>query len=369
MDTNLRSLSELINEILDKENVRNEFKKIGEFINSPQKCWKFMNILLRDKAYGKFDPKVYQQAKDRAKHSVVTYLLGKVLMPFENIIYMENNYKELWLKTSLYHDYGYGSEYIIKENLNLRKDAKIKRYLLQDIYQDKLSCLNKYSCKHPEDFAYTYNLIELYFKYSIEYKKNNNKEKSDHGILGGTLVFNSLSGKFLKLYRSNKLGEELKSLKKFCLAIAQHNIYKIEEKYLQLAKTISDDFADNINKVIIDERKPLLLFLSLVDTVECVKKFCNNESKKGSHNFSAKIFLEKLYLSVEQDKIILDFSVLRQHAKMKDKGRKISIHDANSTTKWFEKTFCSYASGVESFSTWTVLDGICDGDRITITKK
>lgn len=89
----------------------------------------------------------------------------------------------------------------------------------------------------------------------------------NHGIYGGAYLFNRLMKKPLHMRK-----EQL-YIKAVCMCIAQHNIFKstsdeIDQKldeYLSLEKLKhNSDFK-------INEEYPLLLFLSLVDTIECVK--------------------------------------------------------------------------------------------------
>lgn len=389
---NLKPLIELIDKIFKKGNYTEEYNSIYDLLSQekdnkpsvPQKCAKFMNEQLHDNLFAdvgidkESEPEnkddLYKVAQSRAQHSVITYFMGLVFKQFGGIFDKIDDNETLWRKTAMYHDKGYYSTYVSRKELDLRKDTNIKWYLLDDKYESDLQILNGYRNNHSEDFAYEYLDLINYFKYFALRKqrikddpKINDEdnfefrvENQEHGILGGTLIFNELINKLIN--NKNYNHKELEEIKKFCLAIAQHNIYKIKgDEDIHTAYEVSDDFADKINKVKIDEKTPLLLFLSLVDTVECIKKF--SKEKNSGHHFNTKTVLEKLYLSVEKDKIVLDFSRLRKHAEQYNK------------IEWFEKIFGNktkgYVNSVESLSGWTVLSGKCDdnnSDIITIQK-
>ena len=389
MDKELRSLRDLIKEVFSDKS--GTYKSIDELLTQngndqstvPKKCADFITKQLCDNPFNDIilesennEDDFHKVALNRAKHSVITYFMGLVLKPFGGIFDKIKNGDDLWLKTSMYHDYGYTSDYVKKEKLDLPNGIKAKYYLLDDYYADDLKCISGYKEKHPEDFAYDYSDLIKYFKYFQERKKNKprNLEKNDddwegkienqeHGILGGSYVFDKLTKLLIKNNIHNQ--KEFENIKKFCLAIAQHNIYKIkDEKDIIIAKKVSPNLPDNINNVKINESTPLLLFLSLVDTVECVKKFSRSENKEKY--FETYTVLDNLYLSVEKDKITLDFSKLLQKAQLQH-----SAHDKSEKIMWFKKTFCGprgYANAISTFNEWTILHGEYNNCIVTIRK-
>lgn len=381
----LRPLSELIDEIFKKGNFTEEYKSIDDLLSQEkgktptvsQKCAKFMNEQLHDNLFADVglnneaeheNNDLYKVAQIRAKHSVITYFMGLVFKQFGGIFDSIDDNETIWRKTAMYHDSGYYSTYVTREKLDLHKDTNIKWYLLDDTYENDLQILSGYRKRHSEDFAYEYLDLENYFKYFVLRKQRTPKdysnggdeeenyerrtENQEHGILGSTLVFNNLINKLINKKSCNL--KELEKIKKFCLAIAQHNIYKIkDERDIKIAEQISDDFVDKINIVKIDKKTPLLLFLSLVDTVECIKKFSRGENPE--HYFTTKIVLGNLYLLVEKNKITLDFTSLRKRAE-------------NDKIEWFQRIFDDYKNGLLKLNSWTIFQGEeINNDVVAIT--
>ena len=357
----VRPLIDLIEETLSNDSLLKPHKPILDFISNDKECVEFMNNQLDTDMFTlhEEDEDLYKLAQNRARHSVITYLLGLVLAPFGNIIDIKRD-GQLWLKLSMYHDYGYFSKYVKDSTHDLRTD--VKYYLLDDCYEKELQVLNNWFTKHSEDFAFAYKEIEDYFEYSRNFhaEREKDKEKVDHGVLGGVLVFQMLASKLLKSEKINK--SELYNIKTFCLAIAQHNMYRINGDNKKLAKGLRLEKLYEENSFRISRDTPLLLFLSLIDTVECVKKF--SQSENDSKYFQTETTLKNLKLSVSEERIILDFSDLRKAA---ERDKKI---------EWFKKIFdgknksSGYVSGICNFGSWTVFQGYRkENDVLTITIK
>lgn len=346
-----RPLIELIDEVVSEDKML-QYCNIIDVVTDDKSCVEFMNFQLHDDLFETVDKSsaIYELAQNRARHSVITYLLGRVFMPFGRILEDQKETLLLWAKISMYHDYGYHSTYVTQKTINLRD--LVKNYLLVNIYTNELSILNDWSILHPEDLAYTYAVIENYFEYSKKlHDKLQDKEKVDHGILGGVLIFDRLVGKWNNSVQHDT--KELLNIKKISLAIAQHNIFRIGKCYRPLADGFNLESIYKENPFRIDKTKPWLLFLSLIDTVECVKKFSKGENPNKS--FNAKTVLRKLKLSVSVDKIEIDFSDLRKHAKKEKKEH------------WFNCVFQNYKNSIEDFSSWTAFCGKENNELITIT--
>ena len=360
------TLGSCINNILRSEKVDKGYEDINELVGDNRRCVEFMNAKLHDDCFQVEDEKsdIYELSQKRAAHSVLTYFLGVLLKPFGRIFDKIKSGDELWIKTSIYHDYGYFSRYVLRSDVNL-KNITNNRYLLTSDHP--YIRIFDFSNPHLEELAYSYLQLEQYFEYSRVYHfKNGSKEKVDHGILGGALIFSRLTAKLIKNYYNI---DEFWKLKKLCLAIAQHNIFRMKEDIIQNYKNsmkyeriegyencLDDIFEEDIkkiNSVKLDDKTPLLLFLSLVDTIECFKKFGKRENK--DHSFNTATVLDNISFSLKEDEIKLDFSELSRYARQKE-----------STAIWFEDTFKKYKNNIAGFEDWTIFKGSCDGYNLSI---
>ena len=345
---NKKTLRELMDLELERLNVPDKFRKLECFINHDQSAAEFIRFLLNDDDFRVPDENsdLYEIAQSRARHSAVNYLLGLVFRRFggifqdihytidrsEHNVETEKLSKALWLITALYHDKAYSSEYLKKADLDYRKS--FKRYLLKDCYNlQELKCLDDFSIQHPQSLAYSYRMIEAYDQYAVDYhsgqfaedekeRKRHEEcvEKRDHGILGGVLVFNDLTNKAIK---QNAEPIEFLKIKACCLAIAQHNIYKSQKAesdknydgYKVDGETVDLSMLHHDSSFRIQKDTPLLLFLSLVDTFECVKKFSKKEN--DSSFIQTCTVLSSILVSVSEDRIEVDFSKLKKAADQK----------------------------------------------------
>ena len=207
---------------------------------------------------------------------------------------------------------------------------------------------------HNSFFAHSYAQIICYDQYARQYhtRKKDSFERLDHGILGGILVFNDLVRKALK---TQKYDTDLLLAKACCVTIAQHNIFKSSsaDKDKEYPTDLSYLYHDSPFRINIDT--PLLLFLCLVDTLECVKKFSKEENEKSS--LQTKTVLSSIALTINEDKICINLSELRRRIN----GKK------NPT---FSETYTNYRKGVAGLHTWTAFNSIPlddDSDTIIIT--
>ena len=100
----------------------------------------------------------------------------------------------------------------------------------------------------------------------------------------------------------------------------RHNIFKssskeCDRKYPEgLLKKLGHDSSFRINR-----KTPLLLLLSLVDTIECVKKFGKKDQEdNGNKSFEALTVLKSIFVFSDKEKIEIDLSEFAK--KMKKKG-------------------------------------------------
>lgn len=312
---------------------------------------------------------IYKFAKARARHSVITFLMGLVLADFAEITQniseyvveltkpsnpkRSNNYIKAWMITSLYHDKGYYSKHLGNDKLDYKK--AFKHYLLTDYYNDKeLLCLNDFAKVHSSFFAHSYAHIICYDQYARQYhtRKKDSFERLDHGILGGILVFNDLVRKALK---TQKYDTDLLLAKACCVTIAQHNIFKSSSADKDKEYPTDLSYLNHDSPFRININTPLLLFLCLVDTLECVKKFSKEENEKSS--LQTKTVLTSIALTINEDKIRINLSELRRR-----------ITDKKNPT--FSETYTNYRKGIAGLHTWTAFNAVPlddDSDTIIIT--
>lgn len=357
-----KNVKELIDEELRNLNVPEEFQNLERFINHGKTSAEFIRWMLKDDDFGipNEENSLYDIAEMRARHSVVIFLLGLVFRRFEGlfdkipfIVNMDEGVAEkMWLIASLYHDKAYASEYIRKSDLDYH--TTFAPFLLGDKISDQnYKILEGFSLNYPHTLAYPYSTILHYDNYAVEYhKRENTFEKRDHGILGGVMMFSELSKKAVK---QNQLSE-LTIIKACSLAVAQHNIFKSQNqeddakyKKHQLYILLS---TSNFR---IKKEKALLLFLSLVDTIECVKKFSKSQNATESNKWLETLtVLNSITVAISEEQIIIDISELSKRvAKKKDEGL-LRILDG------YKKSLCD-------FNTWTEFNCCGEDDVFTIT--
>lgn len=371
MDKNAETLYTLMDDQLRSLNVPEEFQSLEKFIESDDTCVAFIQYVLHDDEFSEPEPgsDLYKFAKARARHSVITFLMGLVLADFAGITqniseYVAeltkqahtrkgNNYLKAWMITSLYHDKGYYSKYLSNDKLDYKKT--FTHYLLTDYYNNqKLFCLNDFAKFHSSFFAHSYEQIASYDQYAREYhaREKDNIERLDHGILGAILVFNDLVRKALK---TQKYDMDFLLAKACCITIAQHNIFKSNSAARDKAYPTDLSYLYHNSAFRININTPLLLFLCLVDTLECVKKFSKEENEKSS--LQTKTVLSSIVLTVNEDKIYINLSKLRKR-----------INDKKNPT--FSETYDGYRKSVAELHTWTAFNSVLladDSDEIIIT--
>lgn len=341
-----------MNEELAQMNLPAEFNRLENFITDGKKSAEFIRFLLKDESYRLPDEQdsLYDTAELRARHSAVTFLMGLVFRRFGGLFEafpVEENWDEktavrMWLITSLYHDKAYSSEYIKRPKLEYRE--KFLPYLLTDDYEGGYSELNGFSTRYPKYLAYTYEEILNYDRYARKYhQEKQSDEKLDHGILGGIMVFSDLAKKAIR----RKTVDELPVIKACSLTVAQHNIYKSDgknrdklyRKYFLERLVSTSDFR-------ITPEQPLLLFLSLIDTVECVKRLSKHENT-GEYLHTTTV-LKSIKLDVQPDRLEIDFSSLWGEiaGRKKDKG----LNAEKSLSENFEQ----YLGNLKNLEKWTV---------------
>lgn len=319
-----KSLYSLMNEQIIKLDTKSGYEIIDEFITDDGKSMQFIKSL--SNVFEVNNGGVYEIAKIRARHSVITFLMGMIFSEFgglygsiASVVNLEeaNNFR-LWLLTSLNHDIAYFSDRLKNGKIDYKKTFKY--YLFDENSEDDfLKYVRLFPKQYMSTLAYSYEEILLYDKYARKYhkEKGDTKEQVDHGILGGVITFyNSIR----KIKKSGCNENEILIAEASSLTIAQHNIFKssskeCDRKYPEgLLKKLGHDSSFRINR-----KTPLLLLLSLVDTIECVKKFGKKDQEdNGNKSFEALTVLKSIFVFSDKEKIEIDLSEFAK--KMKKKG-------------------------------------------------
>ena len=300
-------------EKIDKELRKCGLDPISNVINNKGKCLEYINKLLTKVGNNVTIPEQIEVSKYdfRIKHVLLSFGIGFILADFNgvkekiNTEYHIQNIQDIfvytWLTLCLYHDYGY---FIKSAYTNI--DGFENIVLNHSIFDYDYS---------PS--RYTYNLYAEYYnkKYHKQLEKDNQQfwdgeEIGDHGILGGYILFD-------KLYESpnapeNTMQTKMPFYQDICYRIMEHNIWKQNKEY---DKEHAFYAISNENFKIIDILEPLLYILSLVDTIEMVKKFCKNPQKQTSRSVLPAKLSSQFYVDVTKTKILINYSKVEDYVK------------------------------------------------------
>lgn len=342
------SLLILMDKALKSKKMFLEYSSLEEIIADEKKCASVLRRVLNDESFEIPSGKHYEIVQGRAEHSMINYVLGLVFQEFadlfecidvvveKNIMRNKKAADEAWFSVALNHDVGYFRKHILDENLDYEKVHKY--YLFKDnyvkAYERKYDCLNGMSSQVPALYAFTYSEILEYDVRDRERRRNSSGyEKINHGIYGGADFFDRMLRKFDK--EDIIENEAVKMVKAVAITIAQHNLYKsnsTENNHFYPSKLwYESDF-------VIGKEYPLLLFLALIDTVECVKKLGRTNNRKSF--FQAKTVLKSIRVKVNRYSIEIDYSELK--ARLEKKKDESLIRNYNS-----------YIDGVKDLSSWT----------------
>ena len=327
-----KTLLDLMNSELQNLSVSGKFSKLERFIKSDKEAQAFILDILKDDSI--FSPaeknlshtRIYSVTQARARHTAITFLMGLVFSKFENIYYNihsviakeEKANQKLWLLTSLYHDIGYYSDYLRSGDLDYNSTFNNRLFEDGEIPFEN----NDFSKKYPCVFSYTYQEILQYDIYSRDYhRERGDEERVDHGILGGQIAFD-------KLVKASKRGYnyiDFVQAKAVCMTIAQHNIFKSQNveddrRYLEFGLERLLSFSD----FRISRKNVLLSMLSLIDTIECVKRFSKSDDR--SSYFETLTVLSSIKANVTFEYIELDFSELYKRCSDDVKQSKYQNH-------------------------------------------
>ena len=325
-----------------------KFKHVSNFITDDNKSAEFIRSILDDDPFIHPDEQspIYDVAKARSRHSALTFLIGLVFKKFGGLYDSferttigggKNINLKLWMMTALSHDKGYYSE-------RLKKDVpahlqKFTHTLLTDEYMDDFRTLRWYSNDIQNVLAYTYADIDIYDMAALDFHTSRgDPERVDHGILGGCIVFDDYLNK-LKKTQFTVIEKELYIIKTCALTIAQHNMFKSSTPEHDKNFPNKPSILQCSSEFRISKKTPLLLFLSLIDTFECIKKFSKEENDAHVETLTV---LKKIKLHVDDYAITVDYSELFDHIKRKKNN------NLNQSQQ-------SYLNSIITLSDWTIL--------------
>ena len=356
--TNVNHLINRIEDAFIKAKLPTRYNSVSEIIASDENSASFIREVLHDNEYSALNQNnpMYEFAKSRAQHSVLTFFIGLVFLEFchfdemiANDVLETNDRTEavrLWMLTALYHDWGYHSEDVQKPELDF---GKITKYdLLTDEYGKEawLHPIQDFSQRHPSVLAYTYDEIKAYDRYARGYhaKNDNDTERVDHGILSGVKIFERLAKEIRKValteltINADYIEKRLRYAKIACLTIAQHNIFKSSNKDKDVEYGDALIKLHSTSSFRISRETPLLLLLSLVDTFECIKRF--GQSKNERKYLQKGTILQSIALDVHQESISIDYTELA--AKIQEKDNSL------------RECFTRYKKDICGICSWTV---------------
>lgn len=313
--------------------------KFDDILSDDDKCLKLIQLVL------KFKSKVSRENRHRASHIFITWLLG---IGLSQTLALKKQYAfgrlfspNIWLQTAVLHDYGYLCEEVTDAKCNLSNIVGDFN-LFTDKYDSDLSYLNNMSqqSEYKTYFPYPYDIFSKYFEYSKMYHNKNNtrNECVDHGIIGGCIGF--------RKYCEENLGKKLKpsiadmQIQKIaCICAASHNIYKssskkIDDEYIKykLYGLLSTD------PIKVSKKHPLLLLLSLVDTIECTKRFSAKNNPKSY--LIQKTTLKYVEIEIQNKKIIVKFEKLYEFI-------------CKNKSEQMKEELIKHIEGISKLNTWT----------------
>ena len=346
----MASLYELINAELEK-NKSITYNRLDEFITDDKRSAEFIMSLSEGLKFSMPDEstELYRVAQSRARHSAIVCLFGQLIISnitgFNAESKREELFDNIWLLAALNHDIGYTLKGLINASIDYKKEFRY--YLLQDQYNtDELQVLNDFSKRYGQYFAYTYEEIESYDQYARNYHSKNpdDVEKVDHGILGGVYLFNQKIGRCIK---DSKPAADYIITKAAAITVAQHNLYKspnekIDKFYPADLKKLHSTSTFRISK-----ETPVLLLLSLIDTVDCVKRF-SKKNTPGSSLESISV-LKGIDVTFDNNSAVISFQELSNRIAAKEK----ELAKKGGSGTGIRKILDDHMRGVMSLNDWT----------------
>ena len=226
----------------------------------------------------------------RAIHTVSTFLLGLTIR--NHLQFNTRSWRRLpgqkspqgsfilfWSWICLFHDIGYQYEE------NTAKYSSIKSI------KDLITYLNvEHSLLESSNNS---QQIENYFKM----RRNNEKPKLDHGIVGALLLFDALMDLAKNSDQYSAIKEHKAFFVKICDTIALHNMWRATDETVKRYQQYNLDVlipGNDLHHMIYYRDDELLFLLALVDTIDPIKAFCQDGRHKNPK--TATFVLKNTYL-------------------------------------------------------------------------
>jgi hypothetical protein len=325
---------------IDKALKKHKLDPISDIINNRDKCVDYINnLLIKDKNYVSITKKTLKEELDyRVKHTLFSFGLGVYLATYKGLkAKITEKYKRyskypnkitfinVWLSACLYHDYGY---FISDEFEGCDTLEKI------NVSENIFKYFDSSERESPIKSRYSEELYKVYYTRQYKFhKKNDSTEIGDHGILGGYVLFDRLCVQLDKAlveetdkvevdFNINSYESIFKPQKgmktyyqEFCYTIMEHNIWR-----LPVNKNSEGMFREITGKnfpKITDNQEPLLFLLSLVDTIEFIKKYCVYKDRDTSKIESMFPTTACRYININMKKDVIEFSVFGLNQQLK----------------------------------------------------
>lgn len=276
---NMKSLLDFCNEqYIKNKAILGNYSELTDFIDDNSKCIDIIyDVLVFPKVKDKNRSNITK--KQRASHIFISFLTGLGIGKFNELLDRSNflqteeyNSDILWMLTSLIHDFGYFNKKF--ENVELNFEPNL---LTDDYISEPLTELSDYSRNFGSYITFDYDTIIKYYNLKSTGILDPN-EKVDHGIFGGCKYFASFI-EFIYDVEEPDRKFYLQLYKTACLMAAQHNIFipTSENKDIYINAKL-----EKLISLKITLKNPLLLLLSIIDTIECTKRFSREENgEKG----------------------------------------------------------------------------------------
>ena len=341
---------------------------LDSFFYKKHEC---LRLLYRILDLGYDHPDIMPDNLYRCQHTFVTFLLGWAIAKRYGLLNGTNVINtipdvHLWVLTSLVHDYGYLKSGIARKIPLEELDSKY--HLLSDACTAKqLESTIGYSSQYPQFLTYSYDTISNYFIFRLsilDSSLSKDSEAIDHGIWGACKCYEEYCDFYIKheyprscittydnpddikqmgyeriRYNNNPRIVEIARTepllyKTACLITAQHNIFRS-------SNTISDLEYEKFGlhpllstkPIAIDKNNPLLFLLSLVDTIECTKRFEKLFVPDGTPiSIPIKRVLQNMQIQFDDDGFVVDYSSLsllfnKYHSLFNSKNKRVVLHN------------------------------------------
>jgi hypothetical protein len=326
MDENFKTTQDLYEELFSKKECWNYYCENIEFPKTLNEYKEFCESFVKISGKSAGNPLANSLEHGKSKEHVFSvFILGLIIYNnchkvqlaidkkrnlYENKIPKSDlSFPYFWFMIALFHDSGYKFEdnQVIREIEDFKMEYKIKYSLKKVVgvprYMDKI--------------------YENYFKCKLEQDLKPDIKKPDHGILGGLLLYDSLTN----IYESNKpenfdekegytknglhWSKKLLNIYNLCSwVILSHNIFYVrkgvdKEEFISLYVDFKMDdliLGEKENSKITLTKYPFLFLLCLVDTLEPYK-MVNDPRLVVEKNYKMKFSDNSVEISFDNKKL------------------------------------------------------------------